>query len=220
MSAEGCTNQLTEVHPEKFQTVIFRGALHSYRDEWDAAIATQESLLERLRVRRIPTRLLADLIARQGDIQRARHLMADTFPEYLEEGVELTATDLGSALTFAAILHANDEMQQRDLLLLAMEARIATLHRTRGAGYGVMDVYIHAMRGDRDRAIAGLREAIDVGWRVTGFPTLFFWWQLRQDWKLRTLHQDPEFIALLNELEADILKQRQWYEENKDKPLL
>ncbi len=32
--------------------------------------------------------------------------------------------------------------------------------------------------------------------------------------------RDPEFIALLDELEADVLKQRQWYEENKDKPLL
>ena len=89
----------------------------------------------------------------------------------------------------------------------------ATMHRTRVAGYGTVDVYIHAMRGDRDRAIAGLREAIDVGWRD-------FWWRLRQDWKLESLRQDPEFIALLNELEADILEQRQWYEENKDKPLL
>ncbi len=30
---------------------------------------------------------------------------------------------------------------------------------------------------------------------------------------------DPEFIAMMNELEADIDEQRQWYEENKDKPL-
>jgi hypothetical protein len=33
------------------------------------------------------------------------------------------------------------------------------------------------------------------------------------------LHQDPEFIAMVEELEADIESQRQWYEENKDKPL-
>ncbi len=64
-----------------------------------------------------------------------------------------------------------------------------------------------------------------MGWKVTldgsgdwqGYGS---WWMLRQDWKLESLHQDPEFIALLNELEADILEQRQWYEENKDKPLL
>ena len=70
----------------------------------------------------------------------------------------------------------------------------------------------------RDRAIAVLREAIDVGWKVTLNHPRDYWRSLRQDWKL--LHQDTEFIALLNELEADILEQRQWYEENKDKPLL
>ena len=139
--------------------------------------------------------------------------MADAFPAYLEDNVELTATDLQSALTFAAILHANGETQRRDVLLLAMEALIATMHRIGGYGYGTLDVYIYAMRGDRDRAIAALREAIDMGWRA-------YWWRLRNDWKLESLHQDSEFIAMMNELEADILEQRQWYEENKDKPLL
>ncbi len=62
------------------------------------------------------------------------------------------------------------------------------------------------------RAIADLREATDVGWRD-------FWWTLRQDWKLTNLRQDSDFIAMMDELEADILEQRQWYEENKDKPL-
>jgi hypothetical protein len=33
------------------------------------------------------------------------------------------------------------------------------------------------------------------------------------------LHQDPEFIAMMAELKADVREQLQWYEENKDKPL-
>jgi hypothetical protein len=123
-------------------------------------------------------------------------------------------------MVFAAILHADGESQRRDVLLLALEERIATMHRTRGIGYGILDVYIHMMRGNRDRAIGGLREAIDMGWRVSGDrPGNGCWWMLRQDWKLADLHQDPEFIAMVNELEADIEAQRLWYEENKDKPL-
>ena len=43
--------------------------------------------------------------------------------------------------------------------------------------------------------------------------------RLRNNWNLESLQKDPEFIALVDELEADILRQRQWYEENKDKPL-
>jgi hypothetical protein len=42
---------------------------------------------------------------------------------------------------------------------------------------------------------------------------------LRHDWRLESLHQDPEFIAMVNELEADIRRQRQWYEDHKDDPL-
>jgi hypothetical protein len=101
-----------------------------------------------------------------------------------------------------------------------MEERIATMHRMRGVSYGILDVYIHAIRGDRDRAVAALREAIDEGWRVARpYPLDGNWWTLRQDWKLKSLHQDPEFIAIMNELEADIHRQREWYEDHKDDPL-
>jgi hypothetical protein len=146
--------------------------------------------------------------------------MADAFPELLEDHLELAAPELNAAMVFTAILHVNGERQRRDVLLLALEERIATLHRIRGTGYGILDVYVHAMRGERDRAIVGLREAIDAGWRSR--PTYILtssWWTLRQDWKLAILHQDPEFTAMMDELEADIEAQRQWYEENKDKPL-
>jgi len=225
LSAEDCAKQLGAVHPEKVISRALWWLIHRYRGEWKAAIATLESVSERMPGFRPFDRWLADLIAGQGDVERARRLMAESFPELLEDRLELAAADLETALVFAAILHANGEMQRRDILLLVVEERIASMHRTRGVGYGILDVYIHTMRGDRDRAIAGLREAIDAGWRVSGsFPDGLTedgcWWMLRQDWKLANLHQNPEFIALLNELEADINAQRQWYEENKDKPLL
>jgi len=220
LSADDCARQLGEAHPEK---TISRGpglALHFYRGEWDAALAILEYLSERVPGFLPFDQALADLIAGQGDVERARRLMADTFPGFLEDGLELAVTDLESALVFAAILHANGETQQRDALLLALEERIATMHRTRGVGYGILDVYIHAIWGNRDQAIAGLREAIDVGWRISCcYPHDASWWMLHQDWKLANLHQDPEFIAMVNELEADIRRQHQWYEDHKDDPL-
>jgi hypothetical protein len=76
------------------------------------------------------------------------------------------------------------------------------------------------MRGDRDRAIAALREAINVGWKVSNFTPVFYWWRLRNDWRLESLIQDSEFIALVDKLEADVAAELKWYEENKDKPLL
>jgi len=56
-----------------------------------------------------------------------------------------------------------------------------------------------------------LREAVDMGWR--------------EDWHLllylpfyESMRAEPEWIELVNELEADISRQRQWFEEHKDEP--
>lgn len=167
-------------------------------------------------------RFLADLKAAQGEFELARQLMADMYPELLEDPLDpdWIKQHLVVARNFAAILSATGELQRCDILLSALEEQIALLHRLRGDSYGILDVYIHAMRGDSDRAIEGLREAIGVGWKTARpFPLDGNWWTLRQDWKLANLHNDPEFTALMDELEAEVDKQRQWYEENKDKPL-
>jgi hypothetical protein len=140
-------------------------AVYEYQADWSAAIATLESLSERLPGWPAFDRWLANLVARQGDIEHARNLMASAFPELLQDQVEILVDvdDLLAATVFAAILNANGEVLRRDTLLAALEERIATLHRIRGEGFGILDVYIHAIRGDRDRAIAALREAIDMG---------------------------------------------------------
>jgi hypothetical protein len=68
------------------------------------------------------------------------------------------------------------------------------------------------LRGDKQKAISALREAVDMGWR--------------EDWHLllylpfyEPMRAEPEWIELVNELEADIARQRQWFEEHKDEPL-
>jgi TolB-like protein/Tfp pilus assembly protein PilF len=219
--AEDCANQFSELNPGGVRALNTLRWLHLYRGEWDAAIANVESELQQTFGSRRQTMYLADLIARQGDFRSARRLMADAFPEYLEDELELGATELDVALTFAAILHVTKETRRRDVLLLAIEQQMATMHRIRGAGYGTTDAYIQAMRGNRVQAIAALREAIKLGWRASWYwlGREDFWWLLRQDWKLGSLRQDSEFIAIMNELEADIKVQRQLYEENKGKPL-
>ena len=86
------------------------------------------------------------------------------------------------------------------------------------AGFGVVPTPFPELV---DRLTDGaLREAIDVGWRVSWpYPRDGSWYTLHQDWKLAILHQDPEFIAMMNELEADIAQQRQWFDDHKDDPL-
>jgi len=224
LSAEDCGKQFSEAFPENLLPQVVQAALYHHKGEWKTAVVTVESLKERLPGWGAYTRWLADLIAQQGDFEHARRLMADYYAELLENDLKLSTRDyylfgdyyLAGVMTFAAILYANGETQQGDLLLQALEECIATMHRIHGVGYGIIDVYIHAIRGDHDQAITALREAINMGWKGGNWV---FAQDLYQDWKLANLHQDPEFIALMDELEADVRKQRQWYEENKDKPL-
>ena len=125
---------------------------------------------------------MAELIAGRGNIKRARNLMAEAYPDLLEEELQLSATvqgELNAALVFAAILNASGETRQRDILLVALEARMTSMHRIRGESYGVLDMYIHALRGDRDKAIAALREAIDMGWKESKEEIWLAWWALK-----------------------------------------
>ena len=72
------------------------------------------------------------------------------------------------------------------------------------------DPRLPAVRREQQQAILTRREAIDSGWRD-------YWWRLRFPAYDR-LREDPEWIGLTNEIEADNADQRQWYEERKDDP--
>ena len=221
-SAEDCCDQLLLAHPGK--VVSYYGpklVINAYRGNASSVIATLEEVITRVPGYLPYHRYLAYWIAGKGDIERARRIMAEVFPALLEDNPEVRTIDLHSPVVFAAILDAGGETRQRDALLLAAEEQIASIHRIHGKGYGILDVHIHAIRGDRDKAIASLREAIDAGWRAPAWAPLDgSWWTLRRDWILADLRDDPEFIDLMDELEADVQRQRQWYEDHKDDPLL
>ncbi len=57
------------------------------------------------------------------------------------------------------------------------------------------------MQGEKQKALSALRQAIDQGWRV--------WWRylLKQDPNLESLHDEPEFQAMVAEIETDMAEQ-------------
>jgi hypothetical protein len=68
-------------------------------------------------------------------------------------------------------------------------------------GYGFADVQIHAIRGDRQKALSALRQAIDEGWRG------LWWYHLEHNLSLESLHDEPEFQAMVAELQAEMAAQ-------------
>ena len=63
------------------------------------------------------------------------------------------------------------------------------------------DVKIYAIRGDKQKALSALRQAIDEGWRS------LWWYLLKQDPSLESLHDEPEYQAMVAEIEADMAEQ-------------
>jgi len=78
---------------------------------------------------------------------------------------------------------------------------IATLRRLGNFGYGSADVQIYALQGEKQKALSALRQAIDEGWRS------LWWYYLKQDPTLESLHDEPEFQAMVAEIEADMAEQ-------------
>jgi hypothetical protein len=70
-------------------------------------------------------------------------------------------------------------------------------------GFGIADVQIHALRGDKEKALAALRKAEKAGWRGEV-------WRFYRDFDpaLTSIRNDPEFKAIFADIERDMAQQR------------
>jgi TolB-like protein/Flp pilus assembly protein TadD len=163
--------------------------------------------------------LLAFLYFQSGDVDEARSIWQDLWPElYGDEDVVMSSTELVQShpvltriASVAYTLQVNDQQERANELFEHVLAATRSRHRTRGLGYGTLDVFIHTVRGDKQKAISALREAVDMGWREDWHHLLYLPFY-------ESMRAEPEWIELINELEADIARQRLWYEEHKDEP--
>lgn len=68
--------------------------------------------------------------------------------------------------------------------------------------FGIQRVLMHAMQGDIEPALESLRRTIDDGWRKT-------WWiYLLIDPGLDSIRDNPEFQAMVQEIEDEMAAQR------------
>ena len=146
---------------------------------------------------------LRDHALRAGRNAEALALSEKNNPELLsEENPRVDRSNYAAAIDVALILSRSGEQQRADQLLDRSLQQIQRLPRRGGvAGYGIADVQIHAIRGERQKALSALRIAIDAGQRN------FWWYRLQHDMSLESLHDEPEFRAMVEEIRADMAAQ-------------
>jgi tetratricopeptide (TPR) repeat protein len=198
--AEYWIGRSIELNPEGNWPNVALMLLHLYRDD-EAALDHGRKVFEKSPSFAFGARvLLRDHELRAGRYAEARALYAEGSPELLTDdpGVYFDSWD---AINLALVLSKTDEQEQADLLLDRRFQQIQTSSRLGFRGYWIEDVKIHALKGDKQKALSALRHAIDEGWRT------LWWYSLKQDPNLESLHDEPEFQAMVSEIEADMAAQ-------------
>ena len=160
--------------------------------------------------------LLRDDYLRKGDYAGARALYAKAFPRlFAKELPTFRQRDASAALELAVVLQHTGEGDRGNALLDRSEMYFKSIPRMGAFGSGFSDARILALRGDRARAVAALREAERAGYRG--------WWQYYRDLDpaLASIRNEPEFKAVFADIERDMARQRASLAARpKDAPLL
>jgi len=214
-AAEFWTDAASQVDPKAPSVRLLMALLHLYRDENVEAVAIARELSQpgsrKYRTRGAALRMVAaqDLAAGNSEEVITRYLthypaLADgqfpigqlSFESSVREAF-IVILDLASAY-----LHAGEKAKAESLLSL-VESELPHWPQIGawGWGYGYANVELHALRGDKERALAALREGAAKGMR-------YLWrWQLLYNPNLESIRDTPEFNAIVAEIEADMAEQ-------------
>ena len=149
-------------------------------------------------------KILRNADLQKGDVKAARARYESVYPELLKSPTpHVVWGNHIAAIDFALVMQKAGELEKASNLLNRSELAIRPLPRLGWAGYGIADVQIHALRRDREKALAGLRDAEQAGWRG---PL----WRYHRDFdpNLASIRDKPEFKAIFADIERDMARQR------------
>jgi tetratricopeptide (TPR) repeat protein len=198
--AEYWAERSIELAPESFVSNLVMHGLHQYRGDEAAALDYARRAVA-LNPPSVPA-LLRDYELRAGRYAEARALYEKTYPELLtEEEPTVDGGNWFAAIDLALVLSRAGEQERADRLLESSLQYIQRIPRLGPGGYELADVRIYALQGDKQKALSALQRANDEGWRDS--------WRyfLKHDPTLESLHDEPEFQAVVAEIEADMAQQ-------------
>jgi len=129
---------------------------------------------------------------------------AKGFPELaISDPPVVDGSNYRSAVDFAGLLLETGGHVRAAQLLAGSERMLGSLQRMGWEGYGILDVQIFALRGEKDRALRALQQASSAGWRGFG-------WRYYRDFEptLASIRGEPGFEAIFADIERDMARQR------------
>jgi len=208
-SAEKCFQMMDESMREI--ALIGHLDIYSFRAQYDKVAELGKEVAESP-IGLLLSHAIAQAFLLSGETDRALLLYDNLALVPIDgAGVAVTAGNLRRIAPAACAMYLTGDLGRANYLIGQVFETIQSMHRVRGPGYGVWDVYIHVARGNKLEALAALRDAVDTGWRDQ-------WWRLRSPY-FDIMNTESEWNDLIDEIEAEIAGQRQWYQSHKDEPL-
>jgi TolB-like protein/Tfp pilus assembly protein PilF len=176
---------------------------HLYRGEPEAALKDAHRILALEPRDADALGLLRDADVKNGDYAVARARYARAYPElFTTAPPKIHGLNYFIAIDLVLALQKTGASARASLLLDGAEEFIRTISRLGIEGYGISDVQIYALRGQKAKALAALRAAEKSGWRQN--------WRYYRDFdpNLASIRNDPEFRAVFADIERDMARQR------------
>ena len=201
--AEYWIERSLELGPESLSPNLAMQFLHLYLGDEAAALDYARKSHANFSRISFSWAVLKNSVLRAGRYSEARGLYQKSFPELLNESDPKIDNEVRStaAIDLALVLSKTGEQERADLLLDRSLQYIRTLPRLGWDGHWISDVQIYALQGEKQKALSALRQAIDEGWRGA------WWYFLKHDPNLESLHGEPEYQAMVAEIEADMAGQ-------------
>ena len=151
-----------------------------------------------------PLAIVKGYFLEDGRLEDARELYESFFPELFDEmSVQINRVNFAAAVDVADIMLAMNQRSRADKLLSKVETYIRDVPRLGQFGHMITDVRIHTLRGDTDRAVELLQNAVDEGWR---FRWRYF---LEVNNVLEPLRSLPKFESIYRQISSDMAIQLQ-----------
>ena len=202
--AECWINRAMKLGPEGIFPNLSMSFLHVYRNEGEQALPYARHVLKLNPTYPGVLVHLRDHDLRIGNHNKARSHYEKYFPGLLaKDEPKINSTNYTAAIDLAYVLQLTDEQDRANLLLDRSLAfiRSSGLSRLSFSGYRTADVQIYALRGEKQRALTTLKQAIDEGWRV-------LWrYHLEHNPNLESIRHEPEFQTMLEGIKAEMAEQ-------------